>query len=352
MNINEYFLGKFREVFTSSYPVTPTSLDGLQFPQVSKETNKMLMAIPSKAKIKECTSALHPLKALGPDGFPGIFYCHYCETVKRQVLAFIHESFRTRSISKGLNKSFIVLIPKTTHATYFNHFRPISLCNFSYKIFSKIITMRLKNLIPQLISPNQKAFAEGRWIADNTILAQEMVHKVKKFKRKGGLMLAKIDLSKAYDRLKWSFINMVMIAWGFSYLFRRMIFGRLSSVKYSLQLNGTVVGEIEPSRGLRQGDPFSPYLFIMCTEVLSRILYTNPDVHVIKFGRTMPAITHLMYADDLLLVGRENSRNGKAMWESLNKFCSWLGKIVNEEKSSILLSPNISKIQKRQIKEL
>lgn len=144
-------------------------------------------------------------------------------TIRLQIIDFVQESFRVGEPAKGFNKSFIILIPKSQNATEFNHFRPISLCNFTYKIISKIIVERVKHLLPWLISPNQGAFIKGQCIADNMILAQELVLKIKKFKGKGGLMMAKIDLSKAYDRLEWPFIESVLKSWGFSELFRKMV---------------------------------------------------------------------------------------------------------------------------------
>lgn len=167
---------------------------------------------------------------------------------------------------------------------------------------AKIISLRLKPLLASLILPNHGAFVEGRWIANNTVLAHELIHKVRKFKGKGGLMLAKIDLRKAYDRLEWSFINLVLRAWGFSDNFRKMIFGCVSSVQYTLLVNSSIVGKVTPAKGLRQGDPLSPYLFIMCTEVLSQLLNNNKNVQGIKLDKTAPAINHLLYADDLVLM--------------------------------------------------
>lgn len=116
------------------------------------------MHIPSEEEIKTCIHALHPLKAPGLDGFPRIFYRHYWDFVRGQVISFVHESFRKGEVTKGLNKSFIVLISKQSHATQFSHFCPISLCNF--KIISKILTTRLKTIIPKLISHTQGAFVE------------------------------------------------------------------------------------------------------------------------------------------------------------------------------------------------
>lgn len=128
-----------------------------------------------------------------------------------------------------------------------------------------------------------------------------------------------------------------------------MIFGCISSVQYALQINGMVVGEIEHSRGLRQGDLLSPYLFIMCNEVFSRLLNSKQEVQGLKLGRTTPAINHLFYADDLLLVGKANLKSGKAMWDCLDIFCRWSG---HQDKSNILFSPNTAITTQRLFKKL
>lgn len=109
-----------------------------------------------------------------------------------------------------MNKTFLVLIPKSKHASKFNHFHPTSLCNFCYKVVSQILANRLRKYLYRIISPNQGAFVAGRWIAENTIVVQELVHNVRQYKDKHGLMLLKVDLRKAYDTLDWGFLNLYL----------------------------------------------------------------------------------------------------------------------------------------------
>lgn len=130
-----------------------------------------MIRIPSIEEVKQAVWELHPLKSPGPNGFPGIFCKTYWSTVGPQSVKFVQECFRKQQMPKTLNVTFLVLIPKVKKPISFNHYRPISLCNFTYKIVSCILSNRLSPLLCKLVSPNQGAFIKGRWIAEHTILA-------------------------------------------------------------------------------------------------------------------------------------------------------------------------------------
>ncbi|KAL5544590.1 hypothetical protein UlMin_008374 [Ulmus minor] len=131
-------------------------------------------------------------------------------------------------------------------------FRPISLCSILYKIVSKCLANRLKNHMDCLISESQSAFVGGRLIHNNIIVGFEGIHMMSNSRfGNGNKMALKLDMSKAYDRMEWTFIEAVMQKMGFSDGWVRNIMNCISSVSFSFILNGEVIGNILPERGLR-----------------------------------------------------------------------------------------------------
>ncbi|XP_030478283.1 uncharacterized protein LOC115695353 [Cannabis sativa] len=167
-------------------------------------------------------------------------------------------------------------------------------------------------------------------------------------------MAIKIDMHKAYDRLEWIFLKKVLGAFGFSVDFVNLIMQCVTTVSYSVLLNGKPLKRIRPGRGLRQGDPMSPYLFLLCNEILSRILdraQVNGDIHGIKISRNALAVSHLMFADDTLLFTRANTVEAGNIGMCLKKFEDWSGQLCSKQKSGILFSRNCVKSLRENIEK-
>ena len=193
----------------------------------------------------------------------------------------------------------------------------------------------------KLISPTQATFIPGRWIAENQIIVQEMLHSFKTRKEKSRLMDVKIDLQKAYDRVNWNFLQVVLKNFGFDEKFVKWILECVSTVSFELLINGGKIGQFRPKRGLRQGDLLSPYLFILCQEVFSRILekeFMEKNISGVKASIGSTPITHVMYADDIVLFSKACRREANAINECLEKYCRWFGQLLNRVKSRIIFS--------------
>ncbi|XP_048591584.1 uncharacterized protein LOC125576203 [Brassica napus] len=208
-----------------------------------------------------CTNALialfamHPDKAPGPDGMTALFYQKFWDIVKEDLTLMVNKFLFDGTVTNGLNDTNICLIPKTPKPNDMAQFRPISLCNVSYKIISKVLCQRLKKVLPGLISETQSAFVAGRQISDNIMIAQEMFHALRtKPSGRNKRMAIKTDMSKAYDRMEWSFIEAVMRKMGFSETWITWIMRCITSVKYKVLMNGQPRGHIVPATRLEIKD--------------------------------------------------------------------------------------------------
>ncbi|KAB2609074.1 hypothetical protein D8674_012242 [Pyrus ussuriensis x Pyrus communis] len=343
----------FTSVFSSAGDRNWGSLLDCINPSVSPEMNEALIAPVTEEEIKAAAGNMGGLKAPGPDGFQGIFYQTYWEIVREGVSALVRDLIQDAAGSSLINQTHVVLIPKVPNPEVVSQFRPISLCNYSYKILSKILANRLKVLLPKIISPSQNAFVTGRQIQDCIGIAHEMFHYLKGRKARNRFEMGiKLDMQKAYDRVEWDFLDAVMERMGFCSRWRSLISGCVSSVKFAVLLNGQAGKSFAPSRGLRQGDPLSPYLFILVGEVLSKLIQGAVDqrrLEGVKIGGSGPVISHLFFADDTLLFLRADMKNCRNLRHLLDNFCVASGQKVNLEKSSVFFGANVPKVNAEQM---
>jgi len=146
-------------------------------PQCVQDSNNSMLTAPiSMNELKNALDSMEPDKAPGPDGFPVRFYLSCWAIIKNDLLRMVRKSQSCAKIGGGINSAFLALIPKEKGAADFSRFRPISLCNSSYKLITKIIANRLKKILPAIIPENQGGFIKGRKILDNIVLVQEVVH--------------------------------------------------------------------------------------------------------------------------------------------------------------------------------
>lgn len=246
---------------------------------------------------------------------------------------------------KESNDTNIVLIPKCGNPCRVTDFRPISLCNVSYKIVTKVLANRLKRVLNEVISVSQSTFVPGRFITDNIIIGHKSLHVMKEIKiGREGYVTLKLDMSKAYDQVEWIFVEKVMLKLGFCTDWVDLIMRCISSVSFALNINGVATGKIVPSRGLRQGDLISPYLFLLCAEGLSALIKDASDgSNISRLSLTNPrlVISHLFFADDSLIFLRADAAECCEFKRIFQLYERSSGHVVNFDKSMACFSPNI-----------
>ncbi|KAI3467460.1 hypothetical protein Pfo_024123 [Paulownia fortunei] len=283
----------------------PRDLEFL-FPRIiTDEDNRVFCEIPS------------------PDGFPPAFFKSFWHIMGKDLVLAVQHFSLSGFLLKAMNHTFVSLIPKNNKANSVEHFRPISLYNVTYKTISKILANRLKPLLDRIISPNQMAFVQEK-------------------KRIKGFMVVKIDLFKGYDRVDTKIL-------GFNDVFTNWIFQCVSTTSFSFLINNSIFGSFCPTRGIRQGDPLSLYLFIIYSELLSRLIIreeNSGNLKGIKICRKSPTISHLFNANDLIIFCRANPNDAQVISDCLDKYACWSSQLIctNLLFISVAIAHNLSQV--------
>ncbi|GLT74509.1 hypothetical protein SLA2020_463010, partial [Shorea laevis] len=352
--IEAIVLSHFQDLYTTSHVQSfHDSFAGIhEGPIINLSKWEALTSPPSDREIWTSIKSMKPWKAPRPDGLHAAFFQNYWDLLSPKVCSEVRNVFTSGIIPGGWSHSLIALIPKVQNPEKITQFRPIGLCKVIYKAVTKILVFRLKNIIGELISPFQANFVPGRNGIDNVLILRELVYSFSKRKGRIGDMIIKLDLEKAYDRLEWGFIKEALLFFNFPPSLISIIMSCISLSKFAVIINGGTTEYFQPSRGLRQGDPLSPYLFILCIEYLS--LKIQGDINAngwkgSKLGKSGPVINHLFFADDLIFIGKATMTNASYLEDLLGFFCLRSGQRVNLSKSRILFSANTSIDTKRDI---
>eukprot|EP00253_Pinus_taeda_P006367 PITA_06367 len=274
-------------------------------------------------------------KSPGRDGWTIEFFLAFFDVLGQDLLRVVEESRTTGSIYHAINSTFIALIPKSDSLASFDDYRPISLCNCLYKIISKTIANRLRPILSRSISPQQFAFLGSRQIHEAIGLAQEALHSIWSKHLKS--ILLKIDLSKAFDRVSWLYIKMILIHLGFPHAYITWIMACLTSPSFSILINGSATPFFHSERGLRQGCPLSPLLFLLVMEGLSRLMDSAKragDIGGLRIS-DLCYLTHLLFVDDVLILLDGSVRDSRTFSKILQLFSAATGMLPNQLKSTI-----------------
>lgn len=305
-------------------------------PVVSEQQGIELCRPVSVEEVKEAVWDIPNSKSPGPDGFTAEFYRAAWDIIKVDVVAAIQDYFLNGKLLKQTNATLLTLVPKSRNPISAVDFRPIACCNIVYKIITKIITARLQPVLPGLIEQTQGAFLKKRSIIDNISICQGLV---RNYHRNQGSprCLMKLDLRKAYDTIDWVFIREVMQAFKFPEEFIQRVIECITSPSFSIMINGSPQGYFHSSRGLRQGDPMSPYLFVLAMDYFAKLLQKLHDSAAFKYHPKCKELKliHLSFADDIMAFCKGDAVSPILLKEYIDRFANASGLKVNLQKSQV-----------------
>ncbi|KAL2453200.1 Uncharacterized protein Adt_49302 [Abeliophyllum distichum] len=315
-------------------PIRPDIIPRL----VSDEDNLQLNRIPTLAEVREAIFSIDPDSVAGSDGFFSHFFQKCWDIISDDVFQAVLDFFAGGHFPRGFSATSIVMIPKRDNACRWSEFRPISLCTVFNNLVTKLLNSRLSTILPQIISAPQSGFIPGQLIGDNILLAQELLHTLDT-KVRGGNVIFKLDMAKAYDRLDWGFLIFVLEGFGFDAIWIDRIRRCISECHFSVLLNGRPCDFFPSSRGLRQGDPISPSLFILAADYFSRILTRQfQQIASMAYRHGGDAlISHLCFADDMIIFANGQKQSIRRVLHCIEHYERASGQLVNRDKSGIIL---------------
>jgi hypothetical protein len=328
----EFFKNHFVEASWSR-----PQLDGVEFPTISPLQVEGLVKPFTVEEVRGVVEDSDGNKSPGPDGFNFAFLKSAWEVICGDVMGFMNEFHVNASLPKAFSSYFIALIPKILNPQALGDFRPISLLGCVYKLVAKVLTNRLSVVMDSITAKNQSAFIKGRLLVDGVLVINEVVDWVKKAKKK--CVIFKVDFEKAYDSISWSFLDYMLRRFGFDGKWRNWIKACVFAGSLSVLVNGCPTEQIDISKGLKQGDPLAPFLFVLVAEGFGALMKKAVGMGFFKGIRLCDSgehISHLQYADDTLLVGEACVENLWTMKAILKWFELISGLKVNFLKSKLI----------------
>lgn len=220
------------------------------------------------AEIQEGLNQIGSDKSAGVDGYNATFYKAALPVIKEDIIAAVQEFLCTGEMFKPINCTAVTLLPKTGNPITIRDFKPIACCTVLYKVISKVLARRIQKVIANIICEAQARFIPGRKIGDNVILAHELVQAYTR-KHISPRCMLKIDLQNAYDSVEWVYLRQILENMKFHTEVIGWITEFVQTVSYTISINGKYIAPFAAAKGLRQGDPMSPYLFANAMEYLS-----------------------------------------------------------------------------------
>ncbi|XP_039028563.1 uncharacterized protein LOC120162494 [Hibiscus syriacus] len=326
----------FKAVYTSNSTLEVEDMD-LNFAKLSHDQMKVLERKFAEQEVWEAVFQSDSSKSSGPDGFTMGFFKKFWPNLKVFIMKFVEDFYNGRNWEHGVNHAFITLIPKIRNPKSIEDYRPISLVGSLYKIISKVLSRRLVSVNKDVISPSQFAFIPGRQLHECAFLANEAIDY---WRKKGRKCVFKVDFRRAYDSMEWPILLRLMKVMGFGDKWISWIKFCISSASISVLVNGSPIEEFKMGKGLRQGCSLSLLLFNIVGELLNLMLVKAAACGLFEgfsIGRedNLFILTHLQFADDLIIFCRDSPTQILNIRRVLNIFSLMSGLSLNLSKSKL-----------------
>lgn len=284
---------------------------------------------------EECTTVLKSFvnnKTPGTDGLTADFYKFFWLDVKKYFIEAFNYAFQNGLMSISQRRGVITLLPKNKDPLLIKNWRPITLLNTDYKLASKTIACRIKEVLPSVINSDQTGFLKGRYIGENIRKTIDIIEYAEIHKCSG--MIFSIDFEKAFDKLEWDFVDKVLKHFGFKENLCKWVKLFYTDIESCIVNNGYTSNYFKVSRGVRQGDPLSPYLFILAAEILSVAIRNEDSIKGFNINGIETKISQ--YADDTLIFLDGSKRSLLKVIDILDKFKKCSGLCINYDKSEVI----------------
>ena len=308
----------------------------LQFAKLSDEE---MLDLDGEITSEECETILNTFqngKSPGDDGYTAEFYKQFFSLLGQDLVNSFNAAFDIGEMSVSQRRGVITLLPKEdSNLLLLSNWRPITLLNTDYKIASKVIAKRIKRVLPSIIHPDQTGFMKGRYIGQNIRLINDIIQQTELQKIPGILLF--LDFQKAFDTLEWSFIQHTLNLFNFGNSIKKWISAFYTNSESSVLNNGFCTNYFKLSRGVRQGCPLSPYLFILAAEVLATRIRQDKTIRGITIFGTESKISQ--FADDTSAFC-DNVSSVQNLIRTVNDFGIFSGLKLNTSKTkAIWLGP-------------
>ena len=331
-------MGKFYELLYKERKTTDFNSNNYEkiaenLPKINENEKIQLEREISLEELRKIVFKSKNNKSPGPDGFSNEFYKIFWNQIQFLLLKLINFYRNNGELNKSQISGIITCIPKGGKMrNNLKNWRPITLLNSIYKFYSGILADRIKQILPKLIHADQKGFINGRFIGENTRLTYDIIKECEA--RNTNALIILIDFEKAFDSISWNFIIDSMKKFNFGENIISWVRSLQLNSNSKILQNGYLSEEIELGRGCRQGDPISPYLFVLAAEFLAESIRSNTNITGITLYNKEHKLSQ--YADDTTLFLKYEEQNIRNCMGSLLEFEGMSGLKVNKEKTKVV----------------